>query len=79
MHHSFNVLVLNILASCFGILECQHQKVIYEHDEMVSNVGGVRDGRKLYVVTDGEMVHFAVCHIGHHLSMFISDSLMMAF
>jgi hypothetical protein len=48
------------------------------------------EGWKLYIVTDGVMVRIS-CHniqlssfsafhdVGHHLSMFISDSLMMAF
>jgi hypothetical protein len=36
---------------------------------MVPNVVKSRDGWELYIVPD----------VGHHLSMFISDSLMMAF
>jgi hypothetical protein len=61
---------------------------------MVPNVVGSREGWELYIVTDGVMVlistitpsvtiyssNFSASHdIGHHLSMFISDSLMMAF
>jgi hypothetical protein len=51
--------------------------VQYEHAEMVFNVVKSREGWELHTVTDGIMV--ALHDIGHHLSMFISDSLMMAF
>jgi hypothetical protein len=57
---------------------------------MVSNVVKGREGWGLYIVTDGVMVRILSCHniqlpsfsafhdIGHHLSMFILGSLMMA-
>jgi hypothetical protein len=52
---------------------------------MVPNVVGSREGWELYIVTDGfshsiQLPSFSASNdIGHHLSMFISDSLMMAF
>jgi hypothetical protein len=52
---------------------------------MVPNVEST-EGWELYIVTDGAMVgilqltSFSAFHdIGHHLSMFTPDSLMMAF
>jgi hypothetical protein len=45
MHHSFNVLVLNInTATCFSISKCHHQAVRYEHAEMVPNVVRAKTG-----------------------------------
>jgi hypothetical protein len=42
--------------TCFGILECHHQGVRYEHAEMVPNVVGSREGWELYIVTDSVTV-----------------------
>jgi hypothetical protein len=42
--------------SCFGILECHHQGVRFEHAEMVPNVMGSRERWELYIVTGGVMV-----------------------
>jgi hypothetical protein len=59
----------------------------YEHAEMMPNVVGSREGWELYIVTDGVMVgillgegaQWSFHDIGHHLSMFISDCLIMTF
>jgi hypothetical protein len=56
MHHSFNVLVLNILLRVSEFSKCHHQGVRYEHAETVSNVVKSRKGWELYIVTDGVMV-----------------------
>jgi hypothetical protein len=51
MHHSFKVLVLKYIPTCFGISK-YHQGVRYEHAEMVPNVVKSREGWELYIVTD---------------------------
>jgi hypothetical protein len=56
MHHSVNLLVLNILLHVSAISKCHHQGVRYEHAEMVPNVVKSREGWELYIVTDGVMV-----------------------
>jgi hypothetical protein len=56
MHHSFSVLVLNILPTCFGILECHHQGVRFEPTEMVPIVVGSREGWEVCIVTADVMV-----------------------
>jgi hypothetical protein len=55
-HHSFNVLVLNILLHVSAFSKCHHQAVRYEHAEMVPSVVKIREGWELYIVTDCVMV-----------------------
>jgi hypothetical protein len=54
MHHSFNVLVLNILLHV-SAFQNAIMGIRYEHAKMVPNVVKSRDGWELYIVTDGIM------------------------
>jgi hypothetical protein len=77
MHHSFNVLVLNILLHVSAFQNANIRDSRYEHAEMVPNVGKCRRPMLQYVIYSPS---FSAFHdTGHHLSMFIPDTLMTTF
>jgi hypothetical protein len=71
MHHSFNVLVLNILL---------HVSAFQNANITESDMNMLRYYPDHYAVCHNTQLPSSAIHdTGHHLSMFILDSLMMAF